>query len=254
MQENTFDSNWNFSKYFEREYYLNYKTKMSETEVVEAAAPAASPAAKKAAKAKKPASGKPKVKKLATHPPVAEMVVAAIAALKERGGSSLQAVKKYLAANYKVEPEKLAPFIKKFVKSAVVSGKLVQVKGKGASGSFKLAKAAEKPKKKVASAAGAKKSATAKPKATKVKKPAAKKAASPKKAAAAKKPTAAAKAKKAVAAKSAKKAGTVKSPSKQKPTKAPKSAAAKKPKTPKPKKTTAVKKPAAAKKAAPKKK
>jgi hypothetical protein len=73
------------------------------------------------------------------------MVGNAIRSLKERGGSSLQAIKKYIAANYKVDSEKLSPFIKKYLKSAVASGELVQTKGKGASGSFRLA--AAKPEK-----------------------------------------------------------------------------------------------------------
>jgi hypothetical protein len=74
------------------------------------------------------------------------MVAKAISSLKERGGSSLQAIKKYIAANYKVDSEKLSPFIKKYLKTAVASGELVQTKGKGASGSFKLAVAKnEKP-------------------------------------------------------------------------------------------------------------
>jgi hypothetical protein len=67
------------------------------------------------------------------------MVANAISSLKERGGSSLQAIKKYIAANYKVDSEKLSPFIKKYLKTAVASGELVQTKGKGASGSFRLA-------------------------------------------------------------------------------------------------------------------
>ncbi|CAH1384081.1 unnamed protein product, partial [Tenebrio molitor] len=46
---------------------------------------------------------------------------------------------KFVAANYKVDAEKVAPFIKKYLKGAVASGSLVQTKGKGASGSFKLA-------------------------------------------------------------------------------------------------------------------
>lgn len=76
-----------------------------------------------------------------THPPTSEMVNGAIKSLKERGGSSLQAIKKYVAANYKVDAEKMSPFIKKYLKAAVASGALVQTKGKGASGSFKLATA-----------------------------------------------------------------------------------------------------------------
>merc|ERR1711963_124335 len=75
-----------------------------------AAAPAKSPkAAKKATK--------PKAK--LTHPKTSVMVVAAIKALKERNGSSLPAIKKYIAANYKVDTVKLAPFIKKALKSMV---------------------------------------------------------------------------------------------------------------------------------------
>ena len=128
------------------------------------ASPAKKPAKKSAAKPKKPAS----------HPPVAEMVTAAIKALKDRKGSSLPAIKKYMSANYKVDVAKLAPFIKKFLRNAVTAGKLVQVKGTGASGSFKLSAAAkaEKPKKKPA----AKKPAAKKsPKKKVAKKPAAKK-------------------------------------------------------------------------------
>ncbi len=91
-------------------------------------------------KAKKPkASSAKKPKALANHPPVAEMVLASITNLKERSGSSSQAIKKYIAANYKVEVERLTPFIKKYLKSAVVNGVLTQTKGKGANGSFKLA-------------------------------------------------------------------------------------------------------------------
>jgi hypothetical protein len=53
----------------------------------------------------------------------------------------LQAIKKDIAANCKVVSEKLSPFIKKYFKSAVASGELVETKGKGASGSIKLAAA-----------------------------------------------------------------------------------------------------------------
>lgn len=87
--------------------------------------------ANQAAKSKKPRA-KP------THPRTAEMVNAAIKALKERGGSSLQAIKKYITGTYKIDAEKQAPFIKKYLKAAVASGNLVQTKGKGAAGSFKL--------------------------------------------------------------------------------------------------------------------
>merc|ERR1712241_1007775 len=147
-----------------------YNTNMSDAA---APAPAAPAKAKKAAKPKKPA----------THPKTTVMVAAAVAALKDRKGSSLPAIKKYIGANYKVDIVKHAPFVKKAIKSMVEKKTLVQVKGKGASGSFKLGKV-EKPKKvkKTPKKKPAKKVKKAKtPK--KAKKPAAKKAKSPKKAA-----------------------------------------------------------------------
>lgn len=123
--------------------------------------------AKKAKKAAVPAA----------HPPVAQMVNAAIRNLKERKGSSLAAIKKYISANYKADGQKLAPFIRRYLKKGVEAGKLSQVKGTGASGSFRLNKA-EKAEKKVKKPAAAKK-------AKKPKKPAAaaatKKAKTPKK-------------------------------------------------------------------------
>lgn len=108
------------------------------------AAAAATSVAQVPAKKTKSSGKKPRVKPV--HPRTSEMVAKAISSLKERGGSSLQAIKKYIAANYKVDSEKLSPFIKKYLKTAVASGELVQTKGKGASGSFKLAVAKnEKP-------------------------------------------------------------------------------------------------------------
>ena len=147
------------------------------------------------------------VKKVAAkkpeHPPVAEMVKTALKELKDRKGSSLAAIKKHIAANNKVaDVSKLAPFIKKFLKKAVEQGTLLQVKGTGASGSFKLNKEkVEKPKKPKAApkpkAEKPKKDAKKKKATTPKKKPAApKKAASSKKAT---KPKAEKKAKKATA-------------------------------------------------------
>jgi len=165
------------------------------------------------APAPKKAAAKPK--KPADHPPVAEMVNTAIKSLGERKGSSLAAIKKYVAANNKVDMDRINPFIRRYLKKAVEDGKLVQTKGTGASGSFKLSKPAkeEKPKKKPA----AKKPAAKKPaaKKEKAKKPAAKK--SPKKAA-----------KKAKTPKK-EKAKKPKTPKKPKAKKTPKKAAAKKP-------------------------
>lgn len=142
------------------------------------------------------------------HPPVATMVPAAITALKDRKGSSLAAIKKYIGANYKVDVAKLAPFIRRFLKKAVADGKLNQVKGSGASGSFKMVKvvAEKKAKKPAAKKPAAKKPAAKKPAAKKTpKKAAPKKAkkATPKKEKKAKKP-AAAKPKKPIAKKATK--------------------------------------------------
>ena len=175
--------------------------------------------AKAAPKAKKPA-------KKADHPPVAAMVSAAIAALKDRKGSSLPAIKKYVAATYKVDIEKLAPFVRRYLKKAVADGKLTQVKGTGASGSFKLAKV-EKEKKPKAKKPAAKKPAAKKSPKKAAKKPAAKKAKTPKKEKKAKKPAAA----------------KPKKPKAKKATKSPAKKAAKKPAAKKP----AAKKPAAKK-------
>ena len=161
-------------------YCISYNTKTQNSIMSDAAAAPA----KAAPKAKKPA-------KKADHPPVAAMVSAAIAALKDRKGSSLPAIKKYVAATYKVDIEKLAPFIRRFLKKAVADGKLTQVKGTGASGSFKLAKVEKEKKPKVAKKPAAKKPAAKKSPKKAAKKPAAKKAKTPKKEKKAKKPAAA---------------------------------------------------------------
>ncbi|GBO09466.1 hypothetical protein AVEN_128883-1 [Araneus ventricosus] len=47
---------------------------------------------------------------------------------------------------YKVDIDRLTPFIRKYLKSAVAAGTLVQTKGKGANGSFKLSASGQKPR------------------------------------------------------------------------------------------------------------
>lgn len=79
------------------------------------------------------------------HAPTSVLVGTAIESLKSRRGASLQAIKKYIATHHKVNIEKLSPHIRKYLKTAVDSGKLIHTKGKGASGSFKMATTA-KPK------------------------------------------------------------------------------------------------------------
>ncbi|XP_058839152.1 histone H1A, sperm-like [Topomyia yanbarensis] len=110
---------------------------------VVASPPAAKAPPKQAAKASKSDAKKPK--KSSTHPPVSEMVLAAIRTLKERSGSSLQAIKKYIAVNYMCDVARLAPFIRKALKTGVEKGNITQTKGTGASGSFKVTVEAKKP-------------------------------------------------------------------------------------------------------------
>ncbi|XP_005110338.1 histone H1-delta [Aplysia californica] len=144
---------------------------------------------------KKKAPSKPKAP--AAHPQYKVMVAAAISALKERGGSSRQAILKYIIANYKVgdNPTAVNARVKTALRAGVKDGTLKQAKGTGAAGSFRLGdkKIEKKPVKKVA------KKPKSPKKAAKPKKAAAKKPKSPKKAAAKKPATkkAAAKPKKA---------------------------------------------------------
>merc|ERR1712117_466485 len=144
------------------------------------------PMTKKAAKPKAPAA----------HPPYIAMVKAAIAALKERNGSSRQAIVKYVMANYKVGNDQKP--VNSRVKMALRNGSAKGVlkhhgKGAGANGSFKVAKKAAPKKKTAAKKAASPKKAKAAPKKaapkkkSPAKKPAAKKAAKPKKKVAAKK-------------------------------------------------------------------
>merc|ERR1712168_1631718 len=146
--------------------------------------------AKKASKPKAPAA----------HPTYSVMITDSIKALKDRTGSSRQAILKYISANYKVDAAKAAVQVRLALKRGVAKGalKMARASGKGA-GSYKVVKA-EKPKK----VKKAKKPKAKKPKkAKKAKKPAVKKAKKPKKAA--KKPAAKPAAKKPAAKKTAKK-------------------------------------------------
>ena len=141
-------------------------------------APAAAPKAKKAAKP-------------AAHPKYSVMIAAAITALKDRTGSSRQAILKYICANYKVDAAKAAVQVRMALKRGVAKGalKMARASGKGA-GCYKVVKvekpkAAKKPKKPKAKKPKKAKKAAKKPAAKKpkkaAKKPAAKKAAPKKK-------------------------------------------------------------------------
>nr|CAX72221.1 Histone H1-delta [Schistosoma japonicum] len=71
------------------------------------------------------------------HPPYGDMIKKALKELKERGGSSRQAIAKYIKANYKVD-DRAESHLRRALVTGVKSGKIVHTKGIGASGSFKL--------------------------------------------------------------------------------------------------------------------
>ena len=107
------------------------------------------------------------------HPKYEDMVKAAILALKDRNGSSVPAIAKYVGSNFKL-PGNFKKILSTQLKNLVKSGKLVKVKA-----SYKLGEALKKaPKKPKKKAAPKKKKPKAKkaPKKPKAKKPKAKKA------------------------------------------------------------------------------
>ncbi|MGH0167151.1 UNVERIFIED_CONTAM: hypothetical protein FKN15_070454 [Acipenser sinensis] len=192
--------------------------------------PAKAPKKKTAAKPKK------------SGPSVSELIIKAVSASKERSGLSVAALKKILqAGGYDVE--KNNSLVSRALKSLVTKETLLQTKGTGASGSFKLNKKAAEAKEKAAKKKAAPKKPAAKKAVVKktTKKVSAKKAATPKKSPKKEtKPKALKKAPKSPKKAAAKPKKIVKSPKKAKA-------------APKPKRVTKAAKPAA-KKAAPKKK
>merc|ERR1712088_1266561 len=157
--------------------------------MADTAAPA--PAAPKPASPKKASPKKAAKPKVApSHPTYKDMAVAAIAALKDRSGSSRQAILKYVMANYKVgtDATKVGKLLNLALKKGVASGALkpAAAAGRKGAGSYRIGEKPKVVKKKPA------------------KKPAAKKAKTPKKAKATKSPAKKA-AKKAPAKKAAKK-------------------------------------------------
>merc|ERR1712055_1122985 len=125
-----------------------------------------------AVKVSKRPSGKTASTKKAEHPTYREMISCALGAMKERKGTSRQKIQKYIVDTYKLDLSASNSHLKRALTSGVEKGAFLQTTGKGASGSFKLAKvvpmisAGPKRKKKAAS-----KKAASKKKVTK-KKPA----------------------------------------------------------------------------------
>ncbi|XP_037374931.1 histone H1t [Talpa occidentalis] len=115
---------------------------MSETAPVVPADPGLASMEKPPAKkrGKKP-SGLTSARRKAPSPSLSKLITEALSASQERAGMSLVALKKALAAaGYDVEKNNSR--IKLGLKALVSNGTLVQTKGTGASGSFKLSKKA----------------------------------------------------------------------------------------------------------------
>ena len=175
-----------FDKHIQKESHL-YQSSIIMSVEGEAVAPAvATPKSKKVA-AKETSS----VKKVsAAHHTFASMIAITVTALKERNGSSRQAILKYILANFKVgDADKAQGHVRIALRKMIAAKKIVAggAAGKKGSGCFKLPAPvkAEKPAKKTVKKPVDKKAAkkpavkvAAKPAAKKaVKKPAAKKSA-----------------------------------------------------------------------------
>lgn len=118
-----------------------------------------SPAKKKTA-AKKTGGAAARKQVVVDHPKYSEMVRAALTSLKERGGSSRQAVLKYIVKNFKVGTDEsvVNTHLKMALRAGVKNASLKQSKGSGATGSFRLGQQQGEGAKKKPAAARAKKS------------------------------------------------------------------------------------------------
>ncbi|XP_078286724.1 histone H1.0-like [Rhinoraja longicauda] len=81
-------------------------------------------------------------KKLSDHPKYTDMITAAITALNHRSGVSRQAIQAFIKREYNVG-ENADYQVKVALRKLVVNGVIRQIKGTGASGSFRLSKADE---------------------------------------------------------------------------------------------------------------
>ena len=94
-----------------------------------------------------PAASKKRTRKpraAAQHPKYADMIIAALSGMKERGGTSRQKIVKFIGSNYKVG-NGFGVQVRLAIKRMLKAKKRIQVKGTGASGSFRLSTKATKP-------------------------------------------------------------------------------------------------------------
>merc|ERR1712072_1183488 len=87
-------------------------------------------------KTKKSPATMPAAKTAPSHPTYEKMIKATLVALKDRTGSSSQAIVKYMKANYDL-PENFSKILSRFLKQYVENGKLVKVKASYKLGSLK---------------------------------------------------------------------------------------------------------------------
>ncbi|XP_032871069.1 histone H1-like [Amblyraja radiata] len=106
------------------------------TDMTETAAAEAAPQAVPAAQTKAPKKKKAPARKKAAGPKLSDQIDNIVADCHDRRGMSFYAIKKGLAAKG-VDVEKCRHLIKTGIKRKLVNGSLVQIKGVGASGSFK---------------------------------------------------------------------------------------------------------------------
>lgn len=88
----------------------------------------------------RPARVAPRPKRQLIHPPFSEMIIKALVTLKETGGSSCQAILKYIQKNFEFTygERVINRYLKKTLRSGVRSGMFKQSRGIGAVGRFKL--------------------------------------------------------------------------------------------------------------------
>lgn len=79
-----------------------------------------------------------KPKAPAKHPKYADMIIAAMKGMKEQGGTSRQKIVKYIGNNYKVG-NGFEVQVRLAIKRMLLAGLLIQARGTGAAGSFRLA-------------------------------------------------------------------------------------------------------------------
>ena len=80
------------------------------------------PAKKASGSVKKASSSSTAAKATSAHPPFATMISEALTTLKDRSGSSRQALKKYISENYKVNEATFTKLFNRYLKDGIEGG------------------------------------------------------------------------------------------------------------------------------------